>query len=416
MKMQWAIFCFTLFGLTCHTGVADDWPQFLGPDRNGSCAETDLIDTFPDDGPSIVWRSAAGVGMSGIAVSAGSVYTLYQDEQQQYVVAMDAGTGDEKWKTGIAAAYENAMGNGPRATPSVAGSTVFVFSGEGTLAALSVDTGKVQWKVDTIRDFGAKPAAYGMSSSPLVVDGKVIVHVGSSDGTIVAYDVESGDQAWNVGNQPSGYSSPVMMKLGGNKQIVSFIAAALVGIAPADGRELWNHKFVTDYDCNIAVPRQLNDSSLLISSGENHGSAILKVTESGEAWSVEETWTSFGKGSVLRSEWQTPVETNGHLFGMDNIGSAGPITNLVCVNIVSGKQVWGKKRFGKSNLTLADGKLFISTMNGELVIVKATEDGFQETARATVLGMTRQAPVIANGQLYLRDDNEIVCIDIRSTK
>jgi outer membrane protein assembly factor BamB len=207
-----------------------------------------------------------------------------------------------------------------------------------------------------------------------------------------------------------------MMNFGGTKQIVSFIGAAVVGIAPADGLELWNHAFETEYGCNIAVPRQLNDSSLLISSGENHGSAILKVTASGDTWLVEEAWTSFGKGSVLRSEWQTPVETNGYLFGMDNIGSAGPITNLVCVNIASGKQVWIKKRFGKSNLTLADGKLFISTMNGELVIVKAVEGGFQETARATVLGMTRQAPVIANGQLYLRDDNEVVCIDIRSTK
>jgi len=416
MQMQWAIVCFTLFGLTCHTGVADDWPQFLGPDRNGICAETDLIDRFPDDGPAVVWRAAAGVGMSGVAVSAGSVYTLYQDEQQQYVVAMDEGTGEQKWRTGIAAAYENAMGNGPRATPTVAGATLFVFTGQGLLAALSVETGKVQWKVDTLRDVGAKSAAYGMSSSPLVVGGKVVVHVGSHNGAVVAYDVESGDRIWNVGNQPIGYSSPVMMKFGGTKQIVSFIATAVVGIAPADGRELWNHAFVTEYDCNIAVPRQLNDSSLLISSGENHGSAIVKVTESGDAWSVEETWTSFGKGSVLRSEWQTPVERNGHLFGMDNIGGGGPITNLVCVNIASGKQVWIEKRFGKANLTLADGKLFISTMNGELVIVKATDDGFQETARAAVLGMTRQAPVIANGQLYLRDDNEVVCIDIRLTK
>jgi outer membrane protein assembly factor BamB len=416
MQMQWAIVCFTASGLACTTGVADDWPQFLGPDRNGICAETDLIDAFLDDDPSIVWRAAAGVGMSGVAVSAGSVYTLYQDDQQQYVVALDEGTGDQKWRTGIADAYQNSMGNGPRATPTVAGATVFVFTGEGILAALSVETGKVQWKVDTARDLEAKPADYGMSSSPLVVGGKVVVHVGSRNGTVVAYDVESGDRVWNAGNQPSGYSSPVMMNFGGTKQIVSFIGAAVVGIAPADGLELWNHAFETEYGCNIAVPRQLNDSSLLISSGENHGSAILKVTASGDTWLVEEAWTSFGKGSVLRSEWQTPVETNGYLFGMDNIGSAGPITNLVCVNIASGKQVWIKKRFGKSNLTLADGKLFISTMNGELVIVKAVEGGFQETARATVLGMTRQAPVIANGQLYLRDDNEVVCIDIRSTK
>jgi len=406
--------CLTLFCVTCSTTFADDWPQFLGTARNGVSRETNLIESFPTGGPAVSWRTELGVGMSGVAVVGGTVYTLYQDNEYQYLVALDETTGQQKWKTVVSDAYRNSMGNGPRATPTVAGAMAFVYTADGILAALSVDNGDVKWKVDTLRDLATRPADYGMASSPLVIDDQVVVHVGSHMGTVAAWDVKLGERRWAVGDHPSGYSSPVRRKIHGIDQIVAFAAASVMGISPIDGSELWSYPFETEYDCNIALPVLLNESSLLISAGENHGSTILKLTRKGDDWIAEPTWSSLGKHSVLRAEWQTPVQTDGHMFGLDNIGSAGPVTNLVCVNIDSGEQTWIQKRFGKSNLTLADGKLFISTMSGELVIVRATPDGFQELDRATVLGMTRQAPVIANGHLYLRDDKEVVCIDIRS--
>lgn len=401
----------------CLNLAADDWPQFLGPQRNGISAETELISELPEDGPKIVWRAKLGTGMSGVAVSDGTVYTLYQDEEQQYVVALDEKTGKEKWKTEVAPAFENAMGNGPRATPTVIDNTVCVFTGNGVLAALTVKKGKVKWKIDTLQDLSSRPADYGMSSSPLIVDGTVVVQAGSPNGNVVGYDLKSGKRNWVVDHGLSGYSSPVLMEIGGTKQIVAFVGAAVLGISPDGGKQLWKYNFETDYNCNTASPVQLDDSSLLISAGENHGSAILKPTKTGDDWKVEETWSSFGKDSVLRAEWQTPVLADGHLYGLDNVGSAGPITNLVCVKAADGKQVWSQPRFGKSNLTYADGKLFLSTIRGELAIVAATPEEFQETARAVVLeGMTRQAPVIANGRLYLRDDNEVVCIDVQKKK
>lgn len=192
-----------------------------------------------------------------------------------------------------------------------------------------------------------------------------------------------------------------------------FLRYSVLGIDPDRGEQLWDYPFETEYDCNTASPIQLSDNTILISAGENHGSVILEITNSDDGMIAKPIWESLGKKSVLRAEWQTPAIADDHLFALDNNGSAGPITNLVCVRIADGKQVWIKKRFGKSNLTMADGKLFISTMKGELAIVKVSVEEFSETARAEILGMTRQAPVIANGMLYLRDNEEVVCIDVR---
>ncbi|MEO2035819.1 MAG: PQQ-binding-like beta-propeller repeat protein [Planctomycetaceae bacterium] len=414
MRLNRALLCLAVCSASCSLVGAADWPQFLGPGRNGISPETNLVSTFPKAGPGVLWRTDLGVGQSGIAVSDGTVYTLFQDDDSQYVVALDEATGDRKWLSGIADAYENAMGNGPRATPVIVDQTVCVFTGEGILAALATATGDVNWQVDTTQKLDARPAGYGMASSPLVINGTVIVHIGSANGTVAAYSLETGDMTWAAGSDACGYSSPVQMTFDGSEQIVTFSAESVMGISPVSGEPLWQYPFVTDYDCNIAAPIQVNDSSLLISAGENHGAVLLTVTQSDDGWSVNETWASLGKRSVLRAEWQTPVLLDGHVFGLDNVGAAGPITNLVCINALSGEAVWSKKRFGKSNLTLGDGKLFISTVDGELVIVEATAEGFRETARARVLGMTRQAPVIANGRLYLRDDREIVCIDVRA--
>ncbi|HIF01474.1 MAG: PQQ-binding-like beta-propeller repeat protein [Fuerstiella sp.] len=396
---------------------AGDWPQFLGPHRTGVSDETGLIDSFPASGPAVRWRVPLGVGMSGLAIHDGLAFTMYQDADNQFVVALDATSGEQKWTTIVAAAYTNSMGNGPRATPTVHNGVVYSFSGEGILTALQANSGDVVWSVNTPKQLKGRPAEYGIASSPLIAGGSVVVQVGAPNGTVVAFDLKTGDQKWTAGQGTSGYSSPALLTLAGKQQVVAFVGAAVLGIDPANGDQLWRYPYGTDYDCNIATPLLIDDASVLISSGENHGSTILKILKNGAQFRAAPSWSSLGKKSVLRAEWQTPALADGHLFALDNLGSAGPITNLVCVRIADGEQVWAKTRFGKSNLTLADGKLFISTMKGELIIVKASTVDFTETARASVLEkMTRQAPVISNGLLYLRDDREVVCLDIRAEK
>jgi len=392
---------------------SSDWPQFLGPQRNGVSRETGLLKTWPVDGPKEVWRVKGGVGMSGISIVAGKLYTMVQKGGQQFAVALDQSSGKTVWQTSVAPSYENGMGNGPRATPAVFGKTVFTFSGEGFLTALDAERGSIIWSHNVVEELNGKPAEYGMASSPLVVNDNVIVTVGAPGATVVAYNRTTGELSWKAGQgEAAGYSSPALLTVGGQRQVVAFSGAAATGIEPKSGDILWRYPYQTNYDCNIATPLSFK-GQVFLSSGDNHGSAMLRLKPSGKTLSIEEVWKSQGLQSVLRNEWQTSMLLDGYLYGFDNVGAAGPVTHFTCVEAVTGKRIWQKRRFGKGNVIAADGKLFISTVKGELVVLRATPNGFDELGRTKVIGPTRQAPALSGGRLFLRDNREIVCLDVR---
>lgn len=396
--------------------VPRDWPQFLGPQRNGISAETGLIRKFPADGPKEVFRVRGGGGMSGLAIAGGKLVTMVQREGKQTALALDAASGKTLFEVAVAPAYQNQMGNGPRGTPAIAGGLAFVYTGEGILAAIDLEKGTIVWQRDVMDELGGQPADYGAACSPLIVGNLVVVTPGAPQGTIAAFDQKSGKPAWKTvagAGDTSGYSSPALRKAGGVEQIVAFEGKATIGVSPKDGAILWRFTYTTDFDCNIATPLE-HDGRIFISSGENHGCALLALAKKGDSFTPTPVWESHGPESVMRNEWQTSILIGGHLYGMDNVGGAGPVTHLNCVDVATGKRVWQEKRFGKGNLISADGVLWISTLKGELVLVKATPDHFEELDRATVLGPTRQAPSLANGLLYLRDEREIVCMDIRA--
>lgn len=393
--------------------VAADWPQFLGPDRNGISPEADLIDEWPAGGVKEIWRVPGGVGMSGVAVRGDMAVTLVQNGGQQRVIALDVKNGSTMWSQAVAPAYRNQMGDGPRGTPAIAGSGVFVFTGDGTLARLQASDGKIVWSHNVLKQYGGRVAEYGMACSPLVTSDLVVVTAGASQGTVVACDIRTGEGRWSHGRgESAGYSSPATLTLSGWTQVVAFKGASVSGLDLKSGKQLWSFPYRTDYDCNIATPIAVN-GNVLISAGENHGSTMLKVGSKGDRFQVSQVWASIGVGSAMRNEWQTAIHLGDHIYGLDNVGGAGPITHLVCLEAATGKPVWRNARFGKSNMIAADGKLIFTTMKGELVIARASPDGYEEVGRTTVIGETRQAPSLANGHLFLRDGKQIVCLDIR---
>ena len=397
-----------LLVVSLSSASAADWPQFLGPARNGISPETGLMKTWPENGPKEVWRVKGGVGMSGMAISGGKLMTLVQKDGKQWLLTLDAKTGKTLWETPLAPEYENQMGNGPRGTPAISGDQVFVYTGEGILIAASIKDGNILWKHHSVSELGGTPADYGMACSPLVVGSQVIVTPGAPGAAVVAYDAKSGKLAWKTGDDPAGYSSPALLKVGGKEQIVVFTGASAIGVQPGSGELLWRYPYETEFNCNIATPLAV-DGRVFISCGENHGCVLLDVAGK-EPIAV---WESQGTKSVFKNEWQTAIQLGGYLYGFDNVGSAGPVTHLACIEADTGTPVWQKARFGKGNLIAADGKLFLSTMKGELVVLSATPQGFEELGRKTVLGTTRQSPALSSGLLYLRDDKEIVCLDVR---
>jgi outer membrane protein assembly factor BamB len=268
--------------LVAHAQTPDaaEWPQFLGPHRNGLSNERNLLESWPAGGPKELWRAKGGVGMSGLAISRGRLLTLVQTEGQQRIVALDAQTGQPLWQTAIAPAYANPMGDGPRATPAIAGQRAFAFSGEGVLACVSFSDGRLQWSHNLFEELGGKPADYGVACSPLIVGDLVVVTPGAPQAAVVAVDAADGKVVWKAGSDPAGYSSPALLTLGGHQQIVAFMGNSVLGLAPSSGELLWRYSYVTDFNCNIATPLA-HEGRVFISSGENHGSALLGLKESG---------------------------------------------------------------------------------------------------------------------------------------
>jgi outer membrane protein assembly factor BamB len=393
------------------SAIGDDWPQFLGATRNGVSNETALIDSFAADGPKVRWRVTGGVGMSAIAVQDDNVITTWNRDGKQWLVNLDATTGKSKWETELGTAYENAMGDGPRATPAITGEQVVTYTGEGILVAVNLQSGKVLWRTDVMKELSAEPSEYGMSSSPLVVGDKVVVHAGAEDAAVVAYSLKEGKFLWKSGGGHAGYSSPMLLELAGQQQVVSATGSTVLGIDPNNGDVLWSYPFETDYGCNTASPIMI-DGGVFISAGENHGSVLLDVKKEGNTHSVSERWKSLATKSVMRNEWQTSIVVGDYLYGFDNVGAAGPVSHFSCIEAKTGKAVWQQSRFGKGNLVYADGKFFLTTIDGELVIAKADASGFKELGRAPLVGKNRQTISISNGFGYLRDDAEVVCVQL----
>ncbi len=394
-----------------------DWPQFLGPHGNGTItAAPKLVESFPTSGPKVLWRVAGGPGQSGFAIVAGRAYTMLLRDEQQVLIALNADNGQTIWSTPLAPQYTNSMGgDGPRATPTVVGDRVLAYTGEGILVAADVADGHILWKQNLPQTFATKPAEYGMASSPLVVGDTAVVTVGGAQATVVAVDLKSGDIRWKAGSGSAGYSTPAVLKINDQPQLVAVAGKQVLGLAPTTGKVLWSYPYATPYDCNSATPIEI-DGDVLISSGENHGSVRLKISKQGNDYQVSEVWQSFGGQASLRSEWQTPLRIGDYVYGFDNVGSAGAVTHLSCIDAHTGKNQWKKTRFGKANAILVDGQMIAANMKGELILGQLTPDGYNETDRAKVIDSTRQAPAFDDGKVYLRDNREFVCIDLRSNQ
>ncbi|MFN5274719.1 MAG: PQQ-binding-like beta-propeller repeat protein [Planctomycetota bacterium] len=398
--------------ICCKTTRAEDWPQFLGKSRNGVSGEKSLVDSFPAAGPKIRWKVPGGVGMSAVVVQGDRAVTSWNSDGKQWLVALDAATGKLVWKAEMGPAYKNPMGDGPRATPTIDQQSVYAYSGEGILLAVDLSSGQTRWRKDVMDELSAKASEYGMSCSPLIIGDRLIVQTGATDAALAAFALADGKLLWKAGTGHAGYSSPVVMHIAGTSQVVSITGTAVMGIDPADGKILWSYPFETDYGCNTASPVSI-DGGVFVSAGENHGSVLLDVQKDKEGYRVKERWKSLDAKSVMRNEWQTSILVGDYLYGFDNVGAAGPVSHFSCIEAKTGNAVWQKSRFGKGNLVYADGKFWLTTIEGELIIAKADSQGYQELSRASILEKNRQTVSIADGYGYLRDDSNIVCIELR---
>jgi outer membrane protein assembly factor BamB len=393
-------------------GPTDDWPQWRGRRRDGVSAEDDLLTAWPAEGPPVLWRAKAGGGFSSLAVAGGRVYTLFQDGDNETAVCWDADTGDEQWRFAYPTRYQNGAGSGPRSTPTVDGGRVYTVGATGLFHCLEAETGKKLWQHDLLKESGAQNLPWGVSFSPLVDGGMVFTSPGGPNGgSVAAFDRNDGTRVWEALDDPPGYSSPIAITAAGVRQVIVFTGNSLVSVAPDGGRLYWRYPWATSFGVNAATPiffrarsgEQAGDY-LFISSGYGKGCAVLRLVK-GEGGAV-------GVGLVyennrMRNHFASSVRVGDHFYGLDD-------DRLTCMEVRTGKVAWQQHGLGKGALIAAGRDLIVLGESGTLVLVEAAADAYHESARFEVFqGRCWTAPALAHGRLYVRDENEVVCLDLR---
>ena len=401
------ILSIALIALTC-TAFAADWPQLLGPNRNGIAAETNLASTWPKDGPRAVWTKPIGEGFAGPVVADGKVILFHRLGDREIVEKWELTNAAPIWKFEYLTAYTDdyGMGNGPRATPTVQGGKVFTFGAEGVLHCLDFKNGQKLWSVDTRKDFNSGKGFFGPVCSPLIDGPAVLLNIGGTEGAgIVAFDKENGKLLWKSTDDEASYSSPVAASVAGERRAIFFTRNGLEVLSPNDGKVQftlqWQARSRTSV--NAATPIVVNDE-IFLSSSYDTGAILLKIT----GGKLEKIWSS---DESLSNHYSTSVYHRGFLYGFDGRQEEG--CRLRCIDWKTGKVRWSRDRVGSGWIVVVGDQLLVLTERGELMQAPASPDGFKPTNRAQILGsQQRAAPAFSNGYFVARDLKNLVCIDL----
>jgi outer membrane protein assembly factor BamB len=383
---------------------ASYWTDFRGPARDGHYREQPVrLDWTKGLEP--VWKQPIGGGYASFVVARGRAFTIEQRGAQEVASAYDVLTGRELWTNRWTAAFRESMGgDGPRATPTWDDGRVYVLGGQGELRALDEETGTTIWRTNILDDAGASNLQWGMAAAPLVVDDTVVVLPGGGDGrSIVAYDRRAGTRVWSALDDQASYSSPMLVTLGGVRQILAFTATRLVGVTPDRGELLWEFPWKTSYDVNASQPLVLGDNRVFISTGYGTGAAVIELTRSGSRFAVREVWRNI----LMKNQFTSSVLHEGYIYGLDE-------SILTCMDAATGERQWKNGRYGYGQVLLAGGHLIVLTEDGNLALVRATPERYEEIVRFPAIeGKTWNHPAMGYGYLLIRNLNEMAAYDLR---
>lgn len=406
--------------LTVH---AADWPQYRGPNLDGSTVEK-IATKWPAGGPKALWKVPAPSGFSSFTVAGGKAFTQITRNiggvDREVAIALDANTGKEAWafpvggtayghNGGNAGAPGNDGGDGPRSTPTVVAGKVYVLSSDLALFCLDANTGKQVWTHDLMKEFAGRNITWKNAASPLVDGNLVFVAGGGAGQSFLAFNKDSGALAWKSQDETMTHSTPVVASIHGVKQVVFFVKSGLVSVTAVDGKLLWKAPY--RFNISTAITPVIAGDIVYCSAGYGVGGGAFKVSKVGADFKAEQLWQIPGDKEVA-NHWSTPVLKDGHLYGMFQFKEYG-IGALKCVELATGKVKWSKPGFGPGNVILLGGQVLALSDAGELVVVDAMPSAYKEVSRAKVVsGKCWSTPVVSNGRVYVRSTKEAACFDV----
>ena len=408
-----ARFLTTVFGgwlvataLGAQAPTPGEWSQWRGPNRDGISSETNLLGQWPSEGPPLAWQSTgAGTAYSSFSTSGGRLYTLGARDDVEYVMAFDRASGAKLWETPNGRRFRNEQGDGPRGTPTAEGNVVYAFGGSGELACLEAATGRKIWSVNVVQRFGGITPYWGYSESPLIVGDRIVLNAGGPRASIVALDKIDGRTLWQQPGDEAGYSSPVLLRTGSLQQVVFFTASRGLAVDPRDGRLLWSYDRASNRTANIATPI-VRGNRVFFSSDYGTGGAVVEVRASGNLASAEEVYFT----RDMRNHHASSVLVGSHLYGFNS-------SILTALDFDTGELAWRNRSVGKGSLIYADQRLYLFGENGVVGLADASPAAYVERGRfrlRTGRASTWSHPIITNGLLVLRDQDNVYAYDIRN--
>ncbi len=380
------------------------WTDYRGPGRLGRYDQAPILTNWPADGLRRIWKQPVGGGYASFTVANGLAFTIEQRRGTEAVAAYDVASGSERWANAWPALFQEPMGgDGPRATPVWDQGRVYALGATGELRCLEAATGKLVWNKNILSDNGARNLQWGMAGSPLIVDGKAIVTPGGPGGrSVVAYDKLSGQRVWSSLNDQAAYASPVLVTVAGRRQLLIVTAGRVVGLTVEDGTLLWEFPWVTHMGINCTEPIVVGPNRVYLSSGYGHGAVVLELAPRGNGFEPRTVWAN----TRMKNKFNAPVLYEGHIYGLDE-------GILACIDAENGDLKWKGGRYGYGQVLLASGHLVVLTEDGDVALVRASPDKFQEVRRFTALsGKTWNNPAISDGLLLVRNETEMAAFRI----
>jgi outer membrane protein assembly factor BamB len=401
-----------------------DWPQWQGPDRNAISKETRLLKEWPKDGPPLAWKlKGLGGGDSAPSIAAGRIFGMSNRGDDEVVWALSEAEGKSLWVTRLGPAFKQQMPQGqegPGCTPTVDGERLYVLGLGGDLACLQVQDGKIVWQLSLQLDFGGRVPTWSYRESPLVDGDKVICTPGGEGTTLVALDKLTGKTIWKsqVPDSPkAAYASAIAIDFGGQRQYVQLTQKALVGVAASDGRFLWKYdRAANSYGINCSTPIH-HDGLVFAASAYGAGAGLVKLSKDANGGvQAEEVYSS----RKMQNHHGGMIVIDGCLYGANGGNEGGA---LVCLDFQTGNVLWddrdsAERRAPKGSLALADGRLYYRTEKGTMLLIEPSRKEYVERGRFEQPDRSQQPawahPVIANGKLYVRDQDVLLCYDVKA--
>ena len=423
MRTRSLVFC-ALAALVCleqrpATQQPAEWPQWGGPNRNFMSASTGLASSWPAAGPRKLWSRALGEGHSAIAFDGGRLYTMYRPlgmlaivrrSQEEVIAAIDAATGKTIWEHKFPSPTDGvnfSEGAGPHSTPLVTADRVFAVGSRKELFALNKANGQVAWSHDMIKEYSAGSPDRGYAPSPLLYGETVIVPMGGPGQALAAFNARSGALVWKAGDVEFAPSSPAIIDVDGQKQLLYFAGNAVAGFDPANGRMLWSHPHKTDWGLNISTPIwSPADHLLFLSSAYGTGSRVIELRQANGKTTATEKWFN----NRMRIHIGTAIRIDNHVFGSS--GDFGPAF-LTAVDIRTGAVAWQDRSFARAQLLHADGKLVVLDEDGTLGLATVSPTGVQVLAKAPILDhLSWTPPTLAGTRLFVRDRKTMAAFEL----